>query len=70
METSPIIFTQRELEIIRLICEQNLNQEIAYKLLISRRTLEKRIKTIKSKMKIDRMLGIVVYAIKHGIYQI
>lgn len=63
-------FTNIELEIIQLICEQYFNDEIAKKLSINQRTVETIRKSIKAKMKVKGTPGIVVYAIKHNIYQV
>ncbi len=66
-KSAPVTFAPDELEIIRLICEQDFNEEIATKLLISQRVMERMLKRIKSKMKVKGTVGIVIYAIKNGI---
>jgi DNA-binding NarL/FixJ family response regulator len=64
------VFTERELAIIRLICEQLSNKEIAERLHLSIRTIEGNREKIQEKMDVRNTAGIVVYAIKEGIYKI
>lgn len=61
-------FTEREKEIIRLMCEEYTNKEIAGRLFISPRTLEGIRMRILEKMNAKNIAGIVVEAIRLGIY--
>lgn len=63
-------FTIKEKEIIRLICREFSNKEIAEKLQLSVRTIEGYRERIQEKMKVKNGVGIAVYAIKNGIYEI
>ena len=63
-------FTKKEIEVIKLICQQASNKEIASKLFLSMRTIEGYREKIQEKMKAKNVAGIVVYAIKSGIYEI
>jgi DNA-binding NarL/FixJ family response regulator len=63
-------FTQRELEVIRLICDQLSAKEIGVRLNLSTRTIEGHREKILEKMEVHNTAGIVVYAIKAGIYEI
>jgi DNA-binding NarL/FixJ family response regulator len=63
-------FNDREIEIIRLICDQLSNKEIAERLILSIRTIEGYREKILEKMEVHNTAGIVVYAIKTGIYKI
>lgn len=63
-------FTERELTIIQGVCEELSNKEIAHRLNLSVRTVESHRERIQDKMKVRNMAGIVVYAIRHGIYRI
>ena len=63
-------FTERELEVIKLICDQLSNKEIAERLNLSIRTIEGYREKILEKMDVHNTAGIVVYAIKTSIYQI
>ncbi|HPF50120.1 MAG TPA: response regulator transcription factor [Draconibacterium sp.] len=58
-------FTERELEILQLICEQFTATEIAEKLLISARTAEGHRRKLLEKSKSKNMAGLVVFAIKN-----
>jgi len=63
-------FTHKELEIIKLICEQASNKEISDQLCLSIRTIEGYRNKIQEKMMARNTVGIVVYAIKNGIYKV
>lgn len=62
------LFSVREIEIIRLICSQFTNKEIATKLDLSIRTVESHKQRIQDKMKVANTVGIVIYAIKNEIF--
>ncbi|MBI3720218.1 MAG: response regulator transcription factor [Sphingobacteriales bacterium] len=62
-------FTQRELEIIQLICNQNSNKEISEELHLSVRTIEGYREQILEKTNAKNTVGIVIYAIRHHIYK-
>lgn len=63
-----IRFTERELEIIRLICQEYTNKEIAAAIHLSVRTVESYRENIQEKTGAKNTVGIVVYAIRHKIY--
>lgn len=63
-------FTEREIQIIKLVCEQLSNKEIADRLNLSVRTIEGYREKIQEKMEVKNTAGIVVYAIKKSIFQI
>jgi len=63
-------FTQKEIEVIRLICQEASNKEIASKLFLSVRTIEGYREKIQERIKAKNTAGIVIYAIKTGIYKI
>lgn len=60
-------FSEREIEIIELICKEQTNKEIADKLFLSVRTVEGHRLKILEKMSVKNTVGLVVYAIKKGI---
>lgn len=59
--------TGREIEIIRLICKELTNKEIAEKLCLSFRTIEGYKVRILRKTKAKNSIGIVMYAVKHNL---
>lgn len=62
-------FNETELAVMRLICEELSNKEIAEALHLSVRTIEGYRDRIQDKIQSRNTAGIVVYAIKHKIYQ-
>lgn len=63
----PLSFTDRETEIIRLICQQLTAQEIADRVFLSKRTVEGHRTKILEKMNVKNTAGVVIYALKHRI---
>jgi len=63
-------FNDKEIEIIQKICEELSSREIGDQLHLSMRTIEGYREKIQEKMKVKNTAGIVVYAIKKGIYKI
>ena len=62
-------FSEKEISIIKLICEEYLNKEIANKLNLSKRTVEGYREKILEKIEAKNTAGIVVFAMKNKIYQ-
>jgi two-component system, NarL family, response regulator NreC len=62
-----LVFTDREKEIIRLICQQLTAQEIADKVFLSKRTVEGHRTKILEKMNVKNTAGVVIYALRHRI---
>jgi DNA-binding NarL/FixJ family response regulator len=62
--------SEKEKSIVRLLCQQYSNKEIASELNISIRTVEGHRDRIEEKINARNAAGIVVYAIKNGIYKI
>jgi DNA-binding NarL/FixJ family response regulator len=63
-------FTEKEIEIIQLICSEFTNKEIGEKLFLSVRTVEGIRLKILEKMRVKNTVGLVIYAIQNGIYTI
>lgn len=61
-------FTEKEIQVIRLICQELTNKEIATRLDLSVRTVEGYREKIQEKMNVKNSAGIVVNAIKKRIY--
>ncbi len=59
------VFTDREKEIIRLICRQHTAQEIGQRLYLSKRTVEGYRTRILDKMDVKNTAGVVIFALKH-----
>jgi DNA-binding NarL/FixJ family response regulator len=59
------LFTEREKEIIRLICRQHTAQEIGVLLYLSKRTVEGYRTRILEKMEVKNTAGVVIFALKH-----
>lgn len=64
-----VIFSDREKDIINLICKEFTNKEIGEKLFLSPRTVEGHRVNIMEKMEVKNTVGLVVYAIRNNIYQ-
>lgn len=60
-------FTPRELEVLRLICKEHTNAEIATKLYLSTRTIDGYRNKLLMKTGAKNTAGIVMYAVKHGL---
>lgn len=63
-------FNEKETEVIRLICQEKTTKEIGDLLFLSNRTIEGYRQRIQEKMQVKSTAGIVVYAIKTGLYKI
>lgn len=64
-----LTFDERERAIIRLICEEKTNQEIADELYLSVRTVEWHRLNVTRKIQARNIAGVIIYAIKTGLYQ-
>jgi DNA-binding NarL/FixJ family response regulator len=60
--------SEREIDVLKLICEEHTNQVIGDKLFISKRTVEGHRQRILEKVGAKNTVGLVVYAIANGIY--
>ncbi|HEY1047981.1 MAG TPA: response regulator transcription factor [Bacteroidia bacterium] len=63
-----IELSEREKEIIRMICKQLSTQEIADKLSISTNTVKTHRNHIMKKLDTDNVVGIAIYAVRAGIF--
>jgi DNA-binding NarL/FixJ family response regulator len=62
--------SERESEILYMICKGLSNQEIADALFLSKRTVDKHRENILAKTQAKNTAGLVLYAIKHNIIQV
>ncbi len=68
-ESNDTAFTEREIEIMRLICQEFTSKEIAETLNLSKRTVEGHRTRIMDKIGAKSIAGIITYAVEQGIYQ-
>jgi len=61
------LFTEREKQIIELICLQHTAQEIGERLFLSKRTVEGYRTRILEKMEVKNTAGVVVFALRHNL---
>lgn len=64
------LLSERELEVVKLICLGKSNKEISKELFISVRTVENHRGNIFSKTNTKNSAGLIVYAIKNGYFKI
>lgn len=67
---APTPITERETEILRLICGGLSNIEIADRLQLSRRTVDKHRENLLDKTRSKNTVALVLWAIKHGCYTV
>ena len=65
-----IDLTERELLILKMICDEMTNPEISEKLFISTRTVDGHRSNLLTKTGCKNTAGLVIFAIKHGIYEV
>jgi two-component system response regulator NreC len=63
----PVCFTEREKEIIKLICSECTSKEIAYSLHLSKRTVEGHRTRIMDKIGARSIAGVITYAVEKGL---
>ncbi len=68
-KTAKVEFSEREKEIIGFICSEMTNKEIGDKLFLSVRTVEGHRLKILEKMGVKNSIGLVVYAVKTGLFK-
>lgn len=64
-----VCLSEREIEIVQLICEEYTNKEISDRLNLSIRTIEGHRERILMKTNAKNVVGIVMYAVKHNLVQ-
>ena len=65
-----IALTDREIDILKLICQEFSTKEIADKLYISTKTVEAHRSKLMEKIGCKNVVGMVTYAILNGVYVI
>ena len=69
-EDPSLRLSKREIEVLRLICQERTNQEMATALFVSVKTIEGHRERIRYKTNTKNIAGMVLYAIKHGIFEV
>jgi DNA-binding CsgD family transcriptional regulator len=69
-QPTSITLTQREMVVLKMICEEYTNVQIAEKLFISSRTVDGHRTNLLAKTSSKNTAGLVVFAIKHGFFEI
>ncbi len=70
VQSIAIELSQRETEVLRLICEEYNNTEIAEKLVISVRTVDGHRNNLLAKTGCHNTAGLVLFAVKHRIFKV
>jgi DNA-binding NarL/FixJ family response regulator len=65
-----VTFSSREIDIIRMICEEKTTKQIGDMLNISARTAEEYRKRIRDKMDVKSTAGMVIYAIRNDLFRL
>jgi DNA-binding NarL/FixJ family response regulator len=68
-ESKPYVLSLRELEVLALICQQLSGTEIGQMLCLSESTINSHRSSIMKKTGIHNTVGLVIYAIKEGIFK-
>lgn len=64
-----VVFTEREKDIINLLCQGYTSKDVARTLFISQRTVEGHRTRIMQKMQVKSIAGLVTYACEKGLYR-
>ena len=59
-------FTDREMEVLRLLCKYMTRQEIADALIISKKTVDKHIENMREKARLKSVMELVIYVLSNG----
>jgi DNA-binding NarL/FixJ family response regulator len=70
IQSIPIDLSQREIEVLKLICEEFSNAEIAEKLFLSVRTVDGHRNNLLAKTGCHNTAGLVLFAVKHRIFEV
>ncbi len=66
----PVDLSDREVEIVKLICQDLTGSEIATELGVKASTVETHRQNIRRKLRVKGTAGIVIYAINHGLLDV
>jgi DNA-binding NarL/FixJ family response regulator len=65
--TRPAGLTDRQVEVLRLVCRGLSNADIANRLVLSRRTVEHHVQDIYLKIGVSTRAGAAMFAMQHGL---
>jgi len=66
-ELEPTVLSDKEKEFLRLICSDTTYKDIAAKMFVSPRTVDEYRNNLFEKLKVKSRVGLVMYAIRHGL---
>ncbi|MFI5153127.1 MAG: response regulator [Chitinophagales bacterium] len=66
-ELEPTVLSEKEREFLRLICSDVTYKDIAAKMFVSPRTIDEYRNNLFEKLKVKSRVGLVMYAIRHGL---
>jgi DNA-binding NarL/FixJ family response regulator len=66
-ELEPAVLSEKEKEFLRLICSDTTYKDIAAKMFVSPRTVDEYRNNLFEKLKVKSRVGLVMYAIRHGL---
>ncbi len=69
-DESKDLFSERELQIIKMICKEYKSKEIADKLFINVRTVESHRKNVMDKCNAKNIIGVILFSLKNGMITI
>ena len=70
LSTTSVALSEREKEVLNLICEQLSTEEIASRLFLSPLTVNNHRRNILMKTNAKNLAGLVIYALQNGIYEL
>ena len=62
--------SEREKQLVRLICQELTSKEIAFEMGIKKRTVERHKENIRFKLDIKSNVGLALYGVKTGIHKL
>lgn len=70
MPAEPVVLNDKEKEFLKLVCSEMTYKDIATKMYVSPRTVDDYRNSLFDKLKVRTRVGLVLYAIRHGMVEI
>jgi len=70
MPDDPIVLNEKEKEFLRWVCTELTYKDIAAKMFVSPRTVDDYRNSLFEKLKVKTRIGLVLYAIRHGMVEV